>query len=184
MSLSTKGAVRPQTESRFKAEKLVVVFADISGYAKVCAAIDETEIPHFLDRLYRAYSQRLQAAGVRVVKFMGDACLGVAPVERCSDVVDAVTALTKDIEAMEASMGLRFPLGTNVHIANVMTGNYEMNGSPVFDICGPGVNFTATMGNGPGIRLSEPVYRKLASNKRGVWHKQQQPTVYKYASRG
>ena len=46
------------------------------------------------------------------------------------------------------------------------------------DVAGMGIVHTYRMGSGAGIRISQPVYRKLASADRGGWRKYQPPATY------
>jgi hypothetical protein len=43
---------------------------------------------------------------------------------------------------------------------------------------GAGVIHVFRMGAGPGVRISEPVYRKLPSGERTPWRKNQPPATY------
>jgi hypothetical protein len=47
-------------------------------------------------------------------------------------------------------------------------------------VLGAGVNHVFRMGSGPGIRVSEPVYRKLPSDERAPWTKRQAPATYTF----
>ena len=69
-------------------------------------------------------------------------------------------------------------LGANVHLATVVTGRFGVGSAATDDVVGVGVIHTYRMGAGPGIRISEPVYRKLASGERSPWRKHQPPATY------
>jgi hypothetical protein len=47
-------------------------------------------------------------------------------------------------------------------------------------VLGAGVNHVFRMGSGPGIRVSEPVYRKLPSDARAPWTKRRAPATYTF----
>jgi hypothetical protein len=55
----------------------------------------------------------------------------------------------------------------------------EFGAEGVYDVVGAGVIHTFRMGSGPGVRISEPVYRKLPSARRGSWSKHQPPATYR-----
>jgi hypothetical protein len=45
-------------------------------------------------------------------------------------------------------------------------------------VIGSGVNHLFNMGGGSGLRISEPVYRQLANDARGVWRRNKPPATY------
>lgn len=51
-------------------------------------------------------------------------------------------------------------------------------GYGVYGVSGARVIHTFRMGSGAGIRISEPVYRELPSDRRGRWTKHQPPATY------
>jgi hypothetical protein len=67
-------------------------------------------------------------------------------------------------------------MGANVHISTVAEGGFGLHGTD--EVVGMGVIHTFRMGGGAGTRISEPVYRRLPSDRRSGWHKHQPPTTY------
>jgi hypothetical protein len=67
-------------------------------------------------------------------------------------------------------------MGANVHLSVVAEG--EFGPDKRYDVMGTGVMHTFRMGSGEGIRISEPVYRKLPNDRRGSWSKHQPPATY------
>ncbi len=69
-------------------------------------------------------------------------------------------------------------MGANIHLSVVVEGQLGTGDSRRYDILGAGVIHVFRMGAGPGIRISEPVYRQLPNDARGPWKKQQPPATY------
>ena len=67
-----------------------------------------------------------------------------------------------------------------MHLAIIAVGELGPAGLRRFDIIGEGVNHTFLMGGrlGPGVHVSEPVYRQLPNELRGPWKKQRPAATY------
>jgi class 3 adenylate cyclase len=163
--------------ARIRERKLTLVNVDLAGYTRAATKYEALELAAVLDEYYRRTAQTLCAHGGRVVKFMGDACFAVFPEERCADAVDAVLALER-ASAASGSGGLGLALGGNVHLAVVAEGELGPEDDRRYDVIGSGVNHLFRMGGGTGVRISEPVYRRLPDDRRGRWQKQKPPATY------
>jgi adenylate cyclase len=162
----------------FRETKLVLVVADLAGYARATASLDALAVAALLDDWYRRASPIVRARGGRVVKYIGDACLATFPDEKCGDAVDAVVELERDLGRFCAERRVKLELGASVHVAVVAEGELGPDDDARYDVLGSGVNHLFTMGRGPGIRISEPVYRRLPSERRGPWMKNHPPATY------
>ena len=98
----------------------------------------------------------------RVVKFVGDGCLAVFEPTDAVRAVDATEALRTRVRELGAANGVELDLGANIHLSTVAEGAFGLRG--IHDVVGMGVVHTFRMGGGAGIRISEPVYRKLPSD--------------------
>jgi class 3 adenylate cyclase len=156
--------------------KLVLVAADLAGYARAAAHEDALSIASFLDRWYRTAAKLTRAHGGRVVKFMGDAVLAVFPETSAIAAVDAATDLRAQLPALRGSW--RVDLGVNVHLAIVAEGELGPDDDRRYDVLGSGVNHLFLMGAGAGIRISEPVFRQLPTERRDAWTKHRPPATY------
>lgn len=155
--------------------KLVLLAADLAGYTKACAHLDALSIAQFLDRWYRQASPIVTSRGGRVVKFIGDGLFAVFPAEAARAAVDTASALRAGLAALRGDEW-RVDLGANIHLAIVAEG--EVGPDDRYDVFGSGVNHLFRMGGGPGIRISEPVYRQLPNEARGQWNKVKPPATY------
>jgi hypothetical protein len=91
--------------------------------------------------------------------------------------LEAVDAIGQRVATIGAERGVPLEVGANVHIANVA--EVSLGSTAVAELVGIGVVHTYRMGGGPGVRISEPVYRKLPSDSRTPWRKHQPPAVYR-----
>lgn len=161
-----------------KETKLCLLKADLAGFARACTSLDALAIAGFLDRWYRQCAPLVTARGGRVVKFMGDAVLAVFPEAAVLAAVDAATAMRAALAELRAETQWRVELGTNVHVAIVAEGELGPDDDRRYDVLGSGVNHLFLMGGGPGIRISEPVYRQLPNELRDGWTKHRPPATY------
>jgi class 3 adenylate cyclase len=162
----------------FRETKLVLVAADLAGYARAMASLEALAVGALLDDWYRRSSRIVRAHGGRIVKYIGDACLATFPDEKCGEAVDAVLELERDLERWTAERRLKLELGASVHVAVDAEGDFGPDDDLRYDVLGSGVNYLFTMGRGSGVRISEPVYRRLPNERRGPWMKNRPPATY------
>jgi adenylate cyclase len=156
----------------------VMLMVDLAGFTRAVAGLGPIDLAALVHRFYCLAGDAIESAGGTVVKFVGDGCLSVF------DETDAVAAVAcaRDMQAPVHALGREFSVdlevGANVHLSIVVEGDYGGGASRARDIVGPGVIHTYRMGAGEGIRISEPVYRKLPNDQRGAWTKRQPPATY------
>jgi class 3 adenylate cyclase len=170
----TAAGQRRKTE--WKARELVLVAIDLAGYRRAFQVKDDEGVAAFLDDYYAVCVERCGAAGGSVVKFMGDGCLLVFSADLARQAVAVVVALAPEVSEIAARHGLALGFCANLHLGRVLERELEWNGR--VDIVGRAVNQTFLMGRGEGIRLSEPVYRKLESGVRSPWRRHKPPALY------
>jgi adenylate cyclase len=166
-----------------KETKLCLLSADLAGFARACTSLDALSIAQFLDRWYRQAAPIITARGGRIVKWMGDGVLAVFPEAAVLAAVDAATALRAALGELRTETSWRVDLGANVHLAIVAEGEFGPDDDRRYDVFGSGVNHLFLMGGGPGIRISEPVYRQLPNEVRDAWNKQRPPATYSFDDR-
>lgn len=163
--------------------KLCLLTADLAGFARACTSKGALEIAQFLNAWYRQAGPLITARGGRVVKWMGDGVLAVFPEAAVLAAVDTATALRTKLGELRVDAQWRVDLGANVHIAIVAEGQFGPDDDLRYDVFGSGVNHLFLMGGGPGIRISEPVYRQLPNEIRDAWNKQRPPATYTFDDR-
>ncbi len=164
----------------FTEQQLVMVVIDLARFTRSVSGMDALEIAGLLDRVYEDTVPLIEAAGGRIVKYMGDGYFCVASPEAADAIVGAVVACADAVKRIAEERVLDLELGANIHLSSVAAGDFT-NGQ--FDVIGVGSIHAFRMGAGGGIRISEPVYRKLASSDRGPWAKYQPPATYSYTGR-
>jgi class 3 adenylate cyclase len=164
----------------FRERQLVTVMVDLARFTHAVAGMDSFAVADLIDRFYTAASTTIAEHGGRVVKYLGDGCLAVFPSDRAVDALDCVEGLSLLVNELGTTLDGDLELGANIHLCTVAEGEFGTEG--VSDIVGAGVIHTFRMGSGPGVRISEPVYRKLPSARRSPWVKYQPPATYRKVS--
>jgi class 3 adenylate cyclase len=162
--------------------KRVVVTADLAGYTKAFQTKTDEEVGALLDEYICECDQAMCSCSGRIVKFMGDGMLAVAPPEKVDAVIVALIHVERKLDDIAARHGLQLSLGANVHLGPVVEGWFGSGDSRAWDIVGRTVNQTFLMGRGPSLRLSEPAYRQLPSAARSAWSEQKPPAIYHLSS--
>jgi class 3 adenylate cyclase len=164
----------------FTERKLVIMVVDLAGTTKAVARLDATEVARLINSFFASCGEAVSAHRGRIVTFLGDGCLAVFDEKCATDALDAAFALKSAVAALSKDFGVNVELGVNIHQAVVAEGNFEPDGH--YNVMGTGVNYTFLMGGGPGIRISEPVYRQLPSDSRSPWNKHRPPATYTHAA--
>ena len=164
-----------------RSRKLVLFFADVPGYARSFRTHDDLAMAGFIDRFYSLCAGSVASHGGRVVKFIGDACHAVFPDDHGSAAVDCALELQTATRRLGHEAALDVDLGVSLHCGSVVEGQYGGSDHGQYDVIGREMNQTVLMGRGPGLRISEPVYRQLASNRRTPWRKHKLPATYRYS---
>ena len=165
-------------ESSFRPTRRIIVVLDLAGFAKSFQTQSDEKMAAFVHDYYVACEQTITSGGGEVIKFIGDACLAVFPVDLAKNAVDAAVELHSTVAAISKQHQIPSALGANLHLASAIEGEFGAGPSKRRDIIGRGVNQTFLLGRGPGIRISEPVYRALPSSARSRWNKHKPPAVY------
>lgn len=147
----------------------VLVLVDLAGYAKAFTHHDDATMASFTQAYYGVCAQVLEGAGGRIVKFVGDACLAVFPVDHAQGAVEAVRSLDGQVSALAAEQGIPVGMGANLHLGEVMEGLFGPEGHARYDVIGAAMNDTALMGRGPVLRLSRTLWEALAGEERARW---------------
>jgi class 3 adenylate cyclase len=162
--------------------KRIIVLANLAGCTKAFQSRSDEKMAAFIQEYYVVCDNTLTEAGGTIIKFMGDACLAVFPAEPAKDAVAAVLQLQVAADALASQYQIPVSLGANVHLSLTIDSEFGVGTSKRRDIIGRGVNQTFLLGRGPGIRISEAVYRALPSNARAPWNKHKPPAVYHLGS--
>ncbi len=172
------------TVAQFPSAPMIILVADLTGYARGFLSHSDAEMASFLDRFYRMADDLIEEHGGRIIKFIGDAVLSVFPPDAASDAVATAVAMRQAAVHLAEDVGLDFSLGANIHFGEVIATKLGTGAGRRYDVIGRTVNQTFLLGRGGGIRLSERVYRKLPSGERSPWEKRKPPAVYVFGESG
>ena len=160
----------------FRERALVMVLMDLARFTQVMSELSLRDTAEVLDEFYRVAEDAVGLDGGRVVKFVGDGCLAVFEPDDALAAVDCVGSVAEQVRHLGTSRGVAMDIGANVHLATVA--EVRLGAGGVSELVGTGVIHVFRMGGGAGVRLSEPVYRKLPSDRRSPWRKRQTPATY------
>jgi class 3 adenylate cyclase len=156
----------------------VLLVVDLAGSTRLVARFDAVSLAELIDAFMAACGHVIGAHEGRIVKALGDGCLAVFDEDAGPLAVAAALDLrAAAIDALKP-FGVDAEIGVNIHQAVVAEGRFAPNDD--YDITGTGVFHLFRMGAGPGIRISEPVYRQLPNADRTPWQKQRPPATYTY----
>jgi class 3 adenylate cyclase len=165
-----------EPSSEYRERPLVMVLIDLARFTHVIAELSLRETAQLLDEFYRAAEEVVVQQGGRVVKFVGDGCLAAFEPDDVLAALHAVDTVAERVGRLGAGRGLVMEVGANVHVTTVA--ETRLGTGAVAELVGMGVVHTYRMGGGPGVRISEPVYRRLPSDRRSPWRKRQPPAIY------
>ena len=165
-----------EPSTQYRERPLVMMLVDLARFTHVTSELSLRQTAALLDGFYRAAEDVVGRAGGRVVKFVGDGCLAAFEPDEALAALETIDALAERVRHLGAGHGLAMDVGANVHLATVA--EVRLGSGAVAELVGPGVVHTYRMGGGAGVRISEPVYRKLPSGQRSTWRKRQPPATY------
>lgn len=169
----------PSGAKRFTERKLVMLVVDLAGSTRLVARFDSTELAELINTFYAMCGSAVNDHGGRIVKFIGDGCLAVFAEGEGLAAIDAAMDINLRLVAIRNEWEIDAEIGVNIHQSVVAEGDFEPDGQ--YDITGTGVFYTFRMGGGPGMRISEPIYRQLPNDRRGAWEKHRPPATYTLA---
>lgn len=164
----------------FKQETLGVTFFDLSRFAEWCSSDQDERVAAFLQAFYVLSSERVTAAGGRIVKFIGDAGLAVFAPDVAEDVILVLCRLSDEVRALARGVSLDTHLNINVHVGSVVTGSFGPPEDARFDVLGKAVNVAARLGR-RGVTLSPQAFRCLSPEGRARFDKITAPVTYRFS---
>ena len=162
-------------------EKLGVAFFDLSRISEWADGEQDETAAAFFQRFYCLAAERLESAGGRIVKFMGDAGMLVFEPESAETVILALDEFARDSRKLARQAGLDTYLNVNVHVGPAITGSFGPPGAERFDVIGKAVNVAARLGR-RGLTLSPQAFRCLGAEARKRFQKLAPPTTYRLST--
>jgi class 3 adenylate cyclase len=152
---------------------LLIAFADLTRFAAQSLRVSDVELAAMMDTFYSRVAARIEGAGGRVVKFIGDAALIVFSEEDADRGIGALLELKEDIDAFMAENEWECRMNVKAHFGTVVAGPYAGR----FDVLGKNVN-AAAMLDSTGVALSVEAFRKLSPERRKRFKKHTAPVTY------
>jgi class 3 adenylate cyclase/tetratricopeptide (TPR) repeat protein len=148
-----------------------VLFADISGYTRLCTSMDAEHVQALLNRFYASMDTTVAAYGGNVIDHAGDGVLAVfgAPVAYGNDPERALRAgLAMQAAAAQLNDPSGNPLALHIGIASgeVVAAVISGGATPKYTVTGDTVNLAArldALAQAGQTVLSESVYASVAS---------------------
>jgi adenylate cyclase len=156
----------------------VILVADLAGFSRAIGPLEVTELAELVHRFYAVAAAQVEDHGGRVVKFVGDGCLALFDEDSALAAVACAVDLGPSVRELGLGYGIALDVGANVHMATIVEGAFGVGLSAKFDVIGAGVMHAFRMGAGPGLRISEPVFRRMPNDQRRAWRKHQPPATY------
>lgn len=168
----------PTLPSDSQEKTLGVAFFDLSRMAEWASHEQDGQIADFFQRYYVLVDERLEAAGGRIVKFMGDAGLVVFEPQAAEPVIAALDSLACEVRQLAGDYGISTYLNINVHVGSLIAANFGPPGKERFDVIGKTVNIAARLGR-RGMTLSPQAFRCLGPETRKTFSKNMPPITYR-----
>lgn len=154
---------------------LLIAFADLTRFAWQSLHVGDADLADTVDALYRRATDKVDAAGGRVVKFMGDGTLAVFPDGAVDAGVTALLDLKQETDEWLASIGWECRMTIKAHYGVVVAGAFGGATTRRFDVIGKAVNTTAML-DSTGVALSAEAFRQLSPELRKRF-KKHTPTI-------
>ena len=154
------------TAEQFPSAPMIILLVDLAGYAREFRSHPDSEMAAFAHEYYRMAGDVIEEQGGKIIKFNGDGVLSIFPSDAASEAVAAAITMQRAITKLARDRGLEVRLGANIHYGEAIAAEFGTGSNRRYDILGRAVNQTFLLGRGPGIRLSERVYRKRGASSR------------------
>ena len=156
---------------------LLIAFADLTRFAAQSLRVTDEALAQTMDAHYERVAARVEPAGGRVVKFIGDAALVVFPPEAVDGGVQALLELKQEVDQAFEALGWECRMMVKVHFGVAVAGPYGAAGAKRFDVLGRSVN-AAAMLDSTGVALSAEAFRKLGPEMRRRFKKHTPAITY------
>jgi adenylate cyclase len=117
----------PSAHSLRGQHPLVVVFLDLTGFAKQTTRVSDAELAEHIEGYYALVAARVVAGGGYVVKFIGDGVLVVFHREAADQAVAVLLELKRELDDWLAAIGWDCRLTAKVHVGDVIVGPFGGN---------------------------------------------------------
>jgi adenylate cyclase len=163
-------AIRPEVP-------LLVVFVDLTRFAVQSQRVRDSELADTLDAYYERVAVTVEAAGGRVVKYIGDGALVVFGEDTVDRGVQALLELKESVDTFMETRGWDCRLVVKAHFGPAVAGPFGAASDKRFDVIGKAVSTAATL-DSTGVTLSVDAFRKLGPALRRRFKKHTTSVIY------
>jgi adenylate cyclase len=156
--------------------ELIVVFVDLSLFAKEAERRVEVDIASTIDGYYERVADHVARGQGAVVKFIGDGALLVFDPSGADAALRALLDMRLDVDAWLAGAGWASRISIKAHSGAVIAGGFGARGAKSFDIIGNVVNIAARLPR--PFHVSPQVFRLLSPESRKELKKHTPPITY------
>jgi class 3 adenylate cyclase len=161
-------------------DTLGVAFFDLSRLAEWSSSDDDPEVAAFFQEIYALVAARLEPAGCRIVKLMGDAGLVTFDPDDGDGAILALARLCREARELALARGFDAWLNVNVHVGPLLGGSFGPPGHERYDVIGKTVNIAARLGR-RGLTLSPQAFRCLSKETRERFDKVKPAVTYRFS---
>ena len=162
---------------KFKQKKLLVVFCDLTNYAKLSRKIDEIEVFAYLSNIYEIIGEIIESSYGQIIKFIGDAVLITFEENDIDNGIIALKKLKTEIDSYNKKMKYESQFIIKAHFGQVAAGMIGTKNKKMYDIFGNVVNISATLPSN-GFAISVEAFRQLKPETRKLFKKHTPPITY------
>ena len=162
---------------KFKQKNLLVVFCDLTNYAKISLITDEIEVYNYLSKIYELIGEIIEASNGQVIKFIGDAALITFEEKDIDKGIIALKKLKTEIDIYNQKIKYESQLIIKAHFGQVICGMVGTKNDKKYDIFGNVVNIAATLPSN-GFTISVEAFRKLKPETQKLFKKHASPITY------
>jgi class 3 adenylate cyclase len=161
----------------FEQKKLLVVFCDLTNYARISRKLDETEIFMYLSNIYEIIGEIIEPSNGRIIKFIGDAVLITFEENDIDKGIIALKRLKTEIDSYNQKLKYESQLIIKAHFGQVAAGRSGTKNKKMYDLFGNVVNISATLPSN-GYSISVEAFRQLKPETRKLFKKHTPPITY------
>lgn len=161
-----------------ESQTLGIAFFDLSRFNEWFSSEQDDAVIGFLQHVYELTAE-LEDHGCRVVKFMGDAGLIVFDPSNAEAAIFSLCAFSERIREDALAAGFDSWCNINIHVGDVVTGDFGPEGHKHFDVLGKAVNVAARLGR-RGVVMSPQAFRTLSTEARDRFQKITRPVTYAF----
>ncbi|HNY10243.1 MAG TPA: adenylate/guanylate cyclase domain-containing protein [Candidatus Wallbacteria bacterium] len=156
---------------------LLISFFDLTNFIKISDERKASELFELLSGFYELAGCVIEAAGGKVIKFIGDAGLAVFAEDKIDAGIRALMELQKKTEIFFARRNVSTRLIVKTHFGSAALGPLGASSEKRLDVIGESVNTAATLAS-KGFAISPQAFRKLSAETRKYFRKHTPPVVY------